>query len=58
MIMAIGDLSTFCRLCLMPLVDGTYIDCALAENAELKDTIKTVYNIDVSSRLQFSPQID
>lgn len=51
--MAIGDLSIFCRLCLMPLVDGSYIDCALAENVEFKDTIKTVYNIDVCSRLQF-----
>lgn len=35
----------------MPL-NGTYIDCAVDDGAELKDTIKMVYNIDVS--LQFN----
>lgn len=57
-IMTIGDLSDFCRLCLMPLVNGSYIDCGLDENSEFKDTIKTVYNIDVSLKLYFHLTID
>lgn len=45
--MTFSDLKEFCRLCLLPL-NGSYIDCALSDHAELKDTIKMVYNIDVS----------
>lgn len=46
--MTFSDLKEFCRLCLLPL-DGSYIDCALGDHSELKDTIKMVYNIDVST---------
>lgn len=46
--MTFSDLKEFCRLCLLPL-DGAYIDCALGDHSELKDTIKMVYNIDVST---------
>lgn len=46
--MTFTDLSHFCRLCLMPL-NGSYVDCAIDDNCELKDTIKMVYNIDVSA---------
>lgn len=48
--MTFSDLSEFCRLCLMPL-NGSYIDCALSDHAELKDTIKMVYNVDVSQNI-------
>lgn len=44
--MTFSDLSEFCRLCLLPL-NGSYIDCALKDHVELKDTIKMVYRIDV-----------
>lgn len=49
--MTFSDLSEFCRFCLLPLNDS-YIDCAL--DTELKDTIKMVYNIDVSRNKQIS----
>lgn len=48
--MRFTDFSDFCRLCLMPL-DGPHLDCAIDDNDELKDTIKMVYNIDVSANL-------
>lgn len=46
--MTFSDLNEFCRLCLLPFNGSSYIDCALGEHTELKDTIKMVYNIDVS----------
>lgn len=50
--MTFSDLSEFCRLCLLPL-NGPYIDCALGDHLELRDTIKMVYNIDVSRNIRF-----
>lgn len=50
--MTFTDLSCFCRLCLLPL-NGTYFDCAVDDNYDLRDTIKMVYNIDVSVNSRF-----
>lgn len=40
----------------MPL-NGSYIDCALDDYHELKETIKMVYNIDVSMILPLAGQL-